>query len=62
MTAEGRVVGRVREVYETEPAHLLEVLGDGKVHLIPFTERVVKEVDVARRRVVIEPPAGLLEI
>lgn len=62
VTAEGRVVGRVREVFETEPAHLLEVLGDGKVHLIPFTERVVKEVDVARRRVVIEPPAGLLEI
>lgn len=62
VTVDGEVVGRVREVYETEPAHLLEVIGDGRVHLIPFTERVVKEVDVERRRVVIEPPAGLLEI
>ena len=56
------MVGQVREVYELEPAHLLEVKGDGKLHLIPFTEQVVKEVDVEHRRVVIEPPAGLLEL
>lgn len=62
VTVEGRVVGQVREVYELEPAHLLEVKGDGKLHLIPFTEQVVKEVDVEHRRVVIEPPAGLLEL
>jgi 16S rRNA processing protein RimM len=62
VTVEGQVVGRVREVFETEPAHLLEVQGDEKVHLIPFTERIVKEVDVERKRLVIEPPAGLLEI
>jgi len=62
VTVDGRVVGRVREVYETEPAHLLEVKGDGKLHLIPFTEQVVKEVDVERRRIVIDPPAGLLEL
>ncbi|HEX7089822.1 MAG TPA: ribosome maturation factor RimM [Longimicrobiales bacterium] len=62
VTVEGEVVGRVREVFETEPAHLLEVKGDGKVHLIPFTERIVKQVDIERKRLVIEPPTGLLEI
>src|SRR5690606_17388800 len=61
VTVEGQVVGRVREVFETEPAHLLEVQGDEKVHLIPFTERIVKEVDVERKRLVIEPPAGRME-
>ncbi len=62
-TVEGRPVGRVREVYELEPAHMLEVEDpDGKRRLIPFTERVVRAVDPATKRVVIDPPEGLLEL
>ena len=62
-TAEGERVGRVREVYETEPAHLLEVEDDaGKLRLVPFAERIVKEVDLDGGRVVIRPPPGLLEL
>lgn len=62
-TVEGATVGTVREVYETEPAHLLEVEGpEGKRHLVPFTERVIRAVDPAAKRVVIDPPAGLLEL
>lgn len=62
VTAAGETVGRVREVYDTDPAHLLEVKGEGKVHLIPFTEQVVKSVDSEARRIVIDPPEGLLEL
>ena len=63
VTRDGVVVGEVREVYETEPAHLLEVKSDtGKIHLIPFAERIVKEVDAAGRKVVIKPPPGLLDL
>ena len=62
-TAQGEVVGTVREVYELEPAHMLEVESPGgKRHLVPFTERVVRHVDPAAKRVVIDPPEGLLEI
>lgn len=61
-TVGGDVVGRVREVYDTEPAELLDVKGAGRSHLIPFVERVVKEVDVEGGRIVIEPPPGLLEL
>ncbi|MEX0891129.1 MAG: ribosome maturation factor RimM [Gemmatimonadota bacterium] len=62
-TAEGVAVGRVREVYETDPAHLLEVeAADGKRHLVPFTERIVRDIALAEGRLVIEPPAGLLEL
>lgn len=62
-TVEGSAVGTVREVYETEPAHLLEVESpQGKRHLIPFTERVVRRVEPAARKVVIDPPEGLLEL
>ena len=62
-TVDGEPVGTVREVFETEPAHLLEVDGvAGKRHLVPFTERIVRQVDVEAGRVVIEPPPGLLEL
>jgi 16S rRNA processing protein RimM len=62
-TVSGKPVGRVREVFETEPHHLLEVKSaDGKLHLIPFAERIVKEIDLEGGRLVIEPPPGLLEL
>jgi len=62
VTRDGERVGCVREVYETAPAHLLEVTGEGKPHLIPFTARIVRQVDLEARRIVIEPPPGLLEL
>lgn len=61
-TVDGQAVGRVREVFETEPSHLLEVKGEGRIHLVPFTKRVVVEVDRAGGRLVIDPPEGLLEL
>ena len=61
-TVDGEAVGKVREVFETEPDHLLEVKGQGRRHLIPFTRRIVMEVDVDGGRVVIDPPEGLLEL
>jgi 16S rRNA processing protein RimM len=60
---DGEAIGVVREVFETEPHHLLEVLAEGgKVHLVPFAARIVREVDRAARRLVIDPPAGLLDL
>ena len=62
-TVEGVAVGRVREVFETEPHHLLEVQGDtGKVHLIPFAARNVREMDVGGKRLVVDLPEGLLDL
>jgi 16S rRNA processing protein RimM len=61
-TTEGTVVGQVREVYETEPRHLLEVKGADRVHLIPFSPEIVRTVDVDAGRLVIEPPEGLLDL
>ncbi|MGH7471706.1 MAG: ribosome maturation factor RimM [Longimicrobiales bacterium] len=63
VTAEGETVGPVREIYETGPTILLEVRrpAGGQV-LIPYTERVVRKVDVEGGTLVIKPPPGLLEI
>ena len=63
VTRDGETVGEVREVYETEPAHLLEVKSSaGKIHLIPFAERIVKKVDAEQRQIIIKPPPGLLDL
>lgn len=63
VTVEGTEVGTVSEVFEAEPADLLEVkAADGKTRLVPFTKAIVRTVDVEGRRLVIEPPPGLLEI
>jgi ribosomal 30S subunit maturation factor RimM len=32
------------------------------VHLIPFAERIVKQVDAEARQIVIKPPPGLLDL
>jgi 16S rRNA processing protein RimM len=37
-------------------------LADGGEALVPFVEEVVPEVDPQAGRVVIDPPAGLLEL
>ncbi|MGD2154878.1 MAG: ribosome maturation factor RimM [Gemmatimonadales bacterium] len=61
-TVEGEPVGRVVEVYETGPVHMLEVDDGTRGHLIPFSERLVREVDVQAGRIVIETIPGLLDI
>lgn len=63
VTATGHVVGMVREVYELEPADLLEVeTPDGGRCLIPYSKQIVVSVDVGQRRVVVELPEGLLDL
>jgi 16S rRNA processing protein RimM len=62
-TVGGEVAGEVREVFETDPHHLLEVVGDdGRSRLIPFAARIVRTIDRDGRRLVIDPPDGLLEL
>lgn len=62
-TVDGVEVGRVREVFETEPHHLLEVQSDaGKLHLIPFAARNVSQIDVVAKRLVVDLPEGLLDL
>ncbi|MEK9505227.1 ribosome maturation factor RimM [Gemmatimonadota bacterium CCK-12] len=55
-------LGRVREVYEMQPADLLEVAGPRGVLLIPFRKEIVTSVDVEAGRMTIDPPPGLLEL
>jgi 16S rRNA processing protein RimM len=58
---DGAALGTVREVVHA-PAHDLLVLetGQGDV-LVPFVRAIVPEVDLAAGRLVLDPPAGLLD-
>lgn len=61
-TPSGEVIGRVRELWAT-PAHdTLVVSGaDGRDRLIPAAAGLVRELDVAGRRIVIEDLPGLTD-
>lgn len=57
---EGAALGTVREVYAVRPSDLLEVAGPDGEFLLPFNREVVVEFDRDRRRVIADPPEGLL--
>jgi len=58
----GEVVGRVREIWDT-PAHdTLVVSGaDGRDRLIPATPGILRHLDLAAQRIVIEDLPGLTD-
>lgn len=60
--AAGEALGTVRAVHDFGAGPVLEIAGDRcGVVMVPFTRAVVPEVDVAGGRLVIDPPAGLLD-
>jgi 16S rRNA processing protein RimM len=61
-TVTGTHLGEVYEVYELVPSDLLEVRGGERTYMIPFRREVVVEVDMDGRRLVVDPPEGLLDL
>ncbi|HEX4725449.1 MAG TPA: ribosome maturation factor RimM [Pseudonocardiaceae bacterium] len=61
VTVSGDVVGTVREVMHGAGGELLVIdRTDGAETLVPFVRAIVPEVDLAGRRVLLDPPDGLL--
>lgn len=61
-TTAGEVLGTVSEVLETGANDVLVVKREsGEEALIPMTREVVKSLDLATKRVIIEPIQGLLD-
>jgi len=58
----GAPLGRIHAVHDHGAGDLLELRPKGAAPvLVPFTRAVVPTVDLAARRVVIDPPEGLLD-
>jgi 16S rRNA processing protein RimM len=62
-TAEGDEVGEVERVMRTGAQELLVVRRpDGREALVPFVDEICPTVDVEGKRIVVDPPEGLLEL
>lgn len=59
----GAALGEVTGSFDSGAHEVLEVrAADGKEFMLPFVDAIVKEVDVAARRIVCDPPPGLLDL
>ncbi|KJZ31004.1 16S rRNA-processing protein RimM [Paracoccus sp. S4493] len=52
----GKSLGRVRALYDHGAGDIIEVVGGTQVLMLPFTRAVVPTVDLAARRIVVDPP------
>ncbi|HKK30898.1 MAG TPA: ribosome maturation factor RimM [Alphaproteobacteria bacterium] len=59
---DGMTIGRVRAIYDFGAGDSLELTDTAteKPILIPFTREAVPEIDLANKRIVVDPPAGLM--
>ena len=57
----GTVVGSVGRVYDAAGQTILGVDGADGEQLIPFNGQIIREVEPEARRIVADPPPGLLE-
>ena len=63
VTSGGRTLGLVTRVMRTGGTDLLVLeCDDGRERLIPFADEICTDVDVAAKRITIDPPDGLLDL
>lgn len=61
-TRDGRRVGEFVGVDDNSAQPLWIVTDQGREHLVPAVPEIVVDVNVAARRIVIDPPEGLLDL
>lgn len=61
-TKDGSGLGRVTGVQSYGAAPLLVVQDGAREHLIPLALSICLEIDTARKRIVVDPPEGLLDL
>ena len=61
-TRDGRRVGEFVGVDDNSAQPLWIVADQGREHLVPAVPEIVVDVNVAQRRIVIDPPEGLLDL
>ena len=62
VTNTGLAVGRVERVDLDSGTPILAVTGERGEVLIPLAEEICKVVDTAGKRIVVDPPAGLIDL
>ncbi|MDI1241469.1 MAG: ribosome maturation factor RimM [bacterium] len=60
VTVDSATLGMVKELLRTGGTEVLVIEGE-REYLVPFAESICIEVDIENKRIVIDPPEGLLE-
>ncbi len=60
VTVDGATLGTVKELLRTGGTEVLVIEGE-REYLVPFAESICTDVDIENKRIVIDPPEGLLE-
>lgn len=60
-TVSGEKLGTVKELMRTGGIANLVIEGDAKEYLIPFAGAICIDVDIDTKKIVVDPPEGLLE-
>lgn len=58
----GARIGILRQIWSTPGSELYVVAGADKEHLIPAVKEIISEVDLAAGRMIVDLPAGLLDL
>jgi len=58
----GRAVGTITAILSTAGGELYVVQGPDKEHLVPAVKEIVEKVDFDERKIIIDPPDGLLDL
>ncbi len=62
----GETIGKVREVMRTGGVELLVIEGEGdgagREVFVPMAESIVVEIDISQKKILIDPPEGLLDL
>ena len=58
----GQRIGVVARTWSTPAGELYVVTGESKEYLIPAVKEIIEQVDLATGKMIINPPAGLLDL
>jgi 16S rRNA processing protein RimM len=58
----GARIGILKQIWSTPGSELYVVAGVDKEHLIPAVKEIISEVDLAAGRMIVDLPAGLLDL
>ena len=59
---QGEWIGKISRIWAKEGGDLYVVTGSSKEYLIPAVKEIIEKVDLAAGKVIINPPAGLLDL
>lgn len=61
-TKEGIKLGMIKEIMPAGGSEILIMEYMGREVLIPFVQGICREIDLEEKRIIIDPPKGLLDL